>query len=67
MEDLKLKPCPFCGGEAKLIKRSRKTGFYTVGGTYYIHCKECLISTHPRKNAYNVVESWNRRAENGRN
>lgn len=56
-----LKPCPFCGGSAKLIKRKLKTGFYARGGTYYVHCKRCLISTKPRKDAYMVIAEWNQR------
>lgn len=64
--EIELLPCPFCGGEAKLIKRKSKTGFYPSGGTYYVHCKKCLITTQPRNNADNVIKAWNRRAnENG--
>jgi Lar family restriction alleviation protein len=60
-----LLPCPFCGSEAKLIKREYKTGFYPSGGTYYVHCKMCLITTQPKRKAETVVENWNRRADNG--
>ena len=56
-----LKPCPFCGGEANLIKRNLKTGFFPSGGTYYVHCKSCLISTQPRKHKEDVIDIWNRR------
>ena len=59
-----LKPCPFCGGEAQLVKRKFKTGFYPGGGTYYVHCKVCLMTTQPRKKAECVIEIWNRRVEN---
>lgn len=34
MKETELKPCPFCGGEANLVKRKFKTGFYPSGGTY---------------------------------
>lgn len=64
MPDTGLNPCPCCGGEAKLIKRKLKTGFYSSGGTYYVHCKKCLISTQPRRKAEDVIEIWNRRVEN---
>ena len=60
MNDL-LKYCPFCGAEAKLVKRKFKVGFYPSGGTYYVHCKKCLITTQPRTNAESVIEAWNRR------
>lgn len=66
MIDNNLKPCPFCGGEAKLVKRKFKVGFYPSGGTYYVHCKKCLITTQPRTSAGPVIEAWNRRAENGK-
>lgn len=56
-----LKPCPFCGSEAKLIKRKLKIGFYPSGGTYYVHCKNCLITTQPRNKKEPVIEIWNRR------
>lgn len=58
-----LKPCPFCGGNAVLIQRAFKTGFYPSGGTYYVHCKSCLITTQPRRKKEPVIETWNRRAE----
>lgn len=54
----KLKPCPFCGGEASLCS----TGFATKDNYYLIHCKGCgckqLVSIHREK----VIEAWNRRA-----
>lgn len=59
-----LKQCPFCGGNAKLVKRKLRTGFYPSGGTYYVHCAECLITTQPSKNAEIVIETWNRRVNN---
>ena len=59
-----LKPCPFCGGEANLVKRKFKTGFYPSGGTYYVNCKVCCITTQPRRKAEDVIELWNRRVEN---
>ena len=58
---IELKPCPFCGGEASLVKRKLKTGFYPSGGTYYVHCKNCLITTQPRSKKEPVIEIWNRR------
>lgn len=56
-----LKQCPFCGGEAKLVKRQLKTGFYSSGGTYYVHCTKCLVATQPRKNSEFVINVWNNR------
>ena len=41
-----LKPCPFCGGEAKLVKTKVKfSHFGKTGGTYYVYCKNCECKT----------------------
>lgn len=36
--DIKLLPCPFCGGEARLQRRNKKHGYYVV-------CKACGCRT----------------------
>lgn len=59
----RLRNCPFCGGEANLIKRKLKTGFYPHGGTFYVHCKSCMSATQPRKKVEEAIEAWNRRAD----
>lgn len=39
MEDqIKLKPCPFCGGEAHFRCRSNKSSHYEVGFEFEIAC-----------------------------
>lgn len=52
----KLKPCPFCGGEASVIGRF-------VGKKFYVGCKNCLIRTpyFPIKNY--VIILWNTRTK----
>ena len=50
----KLKPCPFCGGEAAFL-----------GETQSIKCKQCggmLIVTNPLTTRLEAKEAWNRRA-----
>lgn len=60
MAEVKLKPCPFCGGEAKFIHK-RTTCNIKLG---YIKCMECGA----RMELENCTEdfardTWNRRAE----
>lgn len=62
--DNKLKPCPFCGGTATLLKG----GACTLNPFVYVKCNGCGVTT---KEVYIVaeycandkaVEVWNRRA-----
>ena len=62
-----LKPCPFCGGKAKLYSQK-------VAGGYdysYVFCESCKIGTKkyevsPEYCANDkATEAWNRRADNG--
>ncbi len=63
----KLKPCPFCGGEADFIQDN-------VLGIYAVWCKECKCKTPYQfdfgagleVSKRKAVEVWNRRAENDR-
>ena len=59
----KLKPCPFCGGEAKLRNE---------GCCIFVKCKNCgaeaglvHISAEYCANE-KAAEAWNRRADNGK-
>ncbi len=65
-----LKPCPFCGGEARLRKHQR------LNQTWYVQCNQCGIRTpnsvqaayESWKTTMNYpVQLWNRRIENGNN
>lgn len=65
MPNIELKPCPFCGGEAKL----KHKGY--IGGAYaYIICNECECSTPEIGSAVEycaddkVSGMWNRRNDN---
>ncbi len=69
-QKISLKPCPFCGGEARLKKHQR------LEQTWYVQCKDCGIRTansvqppyESWKTAMNYpVRLWNRRIEDGNN
>lgn len=58
-----LKPCPFCGYEAKLTQQKNT-------GLYYVGCKfgkrrgyACKAHIGPYSGDYNAIENWNRRPE----
>ena len=57
MENRELKPCPFCGGEAR-----RYYGNYDMHG---ITCKKCTAKIYGYANKASATRAWNRRAENG--
>lgn len=78
----KLKPCPFCGGEAEL-----RDGFIYLDETRLVVCKKCHVRTvpvlinHPsftangldestrytaEQAAAKAAEAWNRRADDER-
>ena len=65
MNELKLKPCPFCGGEAKLHKRLNK-------GMIFPQCKNTRCIGHnmtlwfPYKHDKEAIAAWNRRANEAR-
>ena len=56
----KLKPCPFCGGEAKIIQGSLYYG-YRVGCENY-RCTTCPI-TYSYHTIEEAIEAWNTRAD----
>lgn len=62
MSDTKLKPCPFCGGEAKLRKLNKDRG-------YFVLCSKCGCRTPYFKYRYapiddlreDAIDTWNTR------
>ena len=57
-EEIKLKPCPFCGGAVKIEKTPM---------LWVVHCAECqsITSFEPQSqmSVMAVAYAWNRRAE----
>lgn len=59
----KLKPCPFCGGEARIITHR----FYELSNTYGVTCKKCGSETMQFYCAEeDAVNAWNRREKDER-
>ncbi len=54
----KLKPCPFCGGEATIRKYE-----YFSEDTYNVYCEECGCEISMYYSEGDAIDAWNRRAE----
>ena len=72
----KLKPCPFCGSEAKTIKIYMHGRHSKIRGPYYVvGCSdpECILYAHEKsarlifrtRNERFLARRWNRRLNNG--
>lgn len=59
----KIRPCPFCGGQAILIGRELYFS-QTNEKSYHIECSKCMVRTVEVMDKESVVKHWNRRAEN---
>lgn len=55
MSEIKLKPCPFCGGEAEM---------FMLDDRYTVRCRSCFCGTGEYKDPERASETWNRRADN---
>ena len=56
MKDERVKPCPFCGGEAEIIKA------HLFGGDIYIcRCVDCVAQSAFCGTKEEAVAEWNRR------
>ncbi len=64
-----LKPCPFCGGKARINKNSfyeDKTKGFT-DHSYGVECLDCFTQSFQfYKTEEQAVKDWNRRADNDR-
>ena len=64
-----LKPCPFCGGEARLMSGAYRDGGY-MENTAFVYCTECMVQTYQEHDCMPsnevddlAIEVWNRRTE----
>lgn len=68
---VKMKPCPFCGGQAHLdfAHGSNQTyidknGFVTATPVLYmVYCADCFVRTVPCECANTAMQRWNRGAK----
>ena len=58
MKETELKPCPFCGGKARITKSNL--------GTNLIYCTECptTFGRYWFSKKRDIIKAWNRRADN---
>ena len=60
-----LKPCPFCGGEARLIEESISM-WSRIPHDFAVVCKNCHASIRQYfRTEAEAIEAWNRRVDNG--
>ena len=57
--EVKLKHCPFCGGEAELAFSVNDKGNYKL---FWVSCTQCRCETHIESAKRKAVARWNRRA-----
>jgi hypothetical protein len=68
-----LRPCPFCGGEAKLWNNSQYEPCLDEGGAYVdifissadtfgVECTKCCCQNIGYNTEQEAIETWNRRA-----
>ena len=59
-----LKPCPFCGGEAVILKADQ---YHVFPYSYYVSCTKCTVGLGPLDTEAEAIEAWNRRAATDKN
>ena len=60
MEEVKLKPCPFCGsGDVEIITLQHPR----YAESYAVECLDCGVMTWPTISIDAAAKVWNRRAE----
>ena len=68
MSEIKLKPCPFCGRKAIVMRlESLETGFvsYYVSHSDIFNCAYEIKQQSASQTMQEAANKWNRRADNG--
>lgn len=72
MNELELRPCPFCGGDAELCKSYGSDEPKVYYDTAYVRCTKCHAKTktvitngyyNTKTTTRDVINDWNRRVE----
>ncbi len=76
MKETELKPCPFCGGKAKLNNRAECCGHGCFVELHYVACTNCKASGAVADSFLDngddetlktlAIKRWNRRADDER-
>lgn len=61
MGEIKLKPCPFCGGKAKFALGERYREEHKQSNDW-IECSSCSVETAYFDTPEEAAEAWNKRA-----
>ena len=61
MAEIKLKTCPFCGGEAKAFKHKKTMASFGTLFSYEVECAHCFCRTGLYPSEEKAVNAWNRR------
>lgn len=62
VHEIRLKPCPFCSGRAKIEEVTIKKLFLRATG-YFITCRSCRAHTGAQLKIDAAIEAWNRRTD----
>ena len=63
MSKIKLKPCPFCGGEAEFALGEEYRQEHEQSNDW-VKCRSCGVETSYFDSRKESAEAWNRRADN---